>query len=60
MKSLTLDFTASGRSLMWHRKSSGPSTVPWGTLQSTVALPDASPSSTTRIFLLVRKLVSHL
>ena len=31
-----------------------------GTPESTVASPDASPSSTTRIFLLVRKLVSYL
>ena len=38
------------RSLMWHRKSNGPSTVPWGTPESTVASPDASPSSTIAFF----------
>ena len=59
-KRLTLDYTASGKSLMWHRKSNGPSTLPWGTPESTVASPDASPVSTTRIFLLVKKLVGHL
>ena len=55
----TFDFTASGRSFMWHRKSNGPSSVPWGTSKSTATSFDASPSSTTLIFCFVKKLVSH-
>ena len=58
-KRRTFDVTESGRSFMWHRKSSGPRTVPWGTPESTLVDSDADPSSTTRIVLLVRKLVSQ-
>jgi hypothetical protein len=29
-KSLTVDFTDCGKSLMWHRNNKGPRTVPWG------------------------------
>ena len=51
----SLTFTASGRSLMWHKNSSGPRTVPCGTPESTVTESDSSPSTTTFIFLFVKK-----
>ena len=49
----TVDFTASGRSLMWHKNRSGPRTVPCGTPESTWTASDSSPSTTTFICLLV-------
>ena len=42
------------------QKSIGPNTVPCGTPESTVISSEYSPSSTTRIFLSVRKDVSHV
>ena len=58
--SLTDDLTAFGRSFMWHRKSIGPSTVPWGTPESTVASSEYSPSNASHIFLSVRNDVNHV
>ena len=58
--SLTEDVTLSGRSFMWQRNSIGPSTVPWGTPESTVVSFDFSPSTIVHIDLAVRKFVSHL
>ena len=58
--SLTDDLTEFGRSIMCHKNSIGPSTVPCGTPESTVASSEYSPSSATRIFLSVRKDVSHV
>ena len=55
----TWDFTADGKSLMWHRNRMGPSTVPCGTLESTGSSADYSPSTSTFIFLLVRKFLSQ-
>ena len=49
------DLTASGRSLMWQRKRSGPNTVPWGTPESTLVWLELHPSTTTCILLSVRK-----
>ena len=54
------DVTLSGRSFMWQRNSIGPSTMPWGTPESTVVSFDFSPSTIVRIDLAVRKFVSHL
>ena len=51
----TVDFTASGRSLIWHKNSRGPRTVPCGTPESTLTDSDSSPSTTTFIFLFVKK-----
>jgi hypothetical protein len=45
---------------MWQRKSIGPSTVHWGTPESTVVSFDFSPSTIVRIDLAVRKFVNHL
>ena len=57
--SRTVDFTLSGRSLMLQRNVSGPSTVPWGTPESTdVSLLD-SPSTIVLMVRVVRKLVNH-
>ena len=50
-KRRTSDFTASGRSLMWHRKRIGPKTVPGGT---TGTLSDSLPSTSTFTRRLVR------
>ena len=44
---LTWDWMFSGRSLMYNRKKSGPSTEPWGTPEVTLTSSDDSPSSTT-------------
>ena len=44
---LTWDWMFSGRSLMYNRKRSGPSTEPWGTPEVTLTSSDDSPSSTT-------------
>jgi len=48
-KSCTVDFTASSKSLMWHRKSKGLNTVSWGTPESTAIFrifrPPQPPSS---------------
>ena len=46
-KDLTWDLTHSGRSFMRHRNSSGPNTVACGTPESTWALSECSPSTTT-------------
>ena len=43
----------SGKSLMKRRKSNGPVTVPWGTLDSTSTHGEFSPSTITRCFLFV-------
>ena len=48
-KDLTWDLTHSGRSFMWHKNSSGPNTVACGTPESTWALSECSPSTTTLI-----------
>ena len=45
---------------MWHRNNIGPNTVLWETPESTVISLNFSPSSTTRIFLLVRNDASQL
>ena len=58
--SLIEDVTLSGRSFMWQRNSIGPSTMPWGTPESTVVSFDFSPSTIVRIDLAVKKFVSHL
>jgi hypothetical protein len=42
--SLTDDLTEFGRSFMWHKNSIGPSTVPCGIPESTVASSEYSPS----------------
>ena len=55
----TCDDTAKGKSFIWHKKSRGPKTVPWGTPESTVTLLDDSPSTTTCIYLLVRNVPSQ-
>ena len=55
----TVDFTASGRSLMWHKNRSGHRAVPCGTPESTWTASDSSPFTTTFICLLVRKSHSH-
>ena len=57
---LTDDLTEFSRSFMWHKNSIGPSTVPCGTLESTVALSEYSSSIATCIFLSVRKDVNHV
>ena len=54
-----MEFTDSGRPFMWQRNNSGPSTVPWGTPESTLVASDAVASRTTRMDLLVRKLSSQ-
>ena len=43
------------RSLIWHKNSRGPRTVPCGTPESTLTDSDSSPSKTTFIFLFVKK-----
>jgi hypothetical protein len=57
--SLIEDVTLSGRSFMRQRNSIGPSTVPCGTLESTVVSFDFSPSTIVRIDLAVRKFVKN-
>ena len=42
-KRRTVDFTESGRSLIWNKKKRGPSTVPWGTPESSLTASDSSP-----------------
>ena len=44
---LTWDGIFSGRSLMYNRKRSGPSTAPWGTPEVTGTSFENSPSNTT-------------
>ena len=44
-KSLILDWTQSGRSLIKTKNSSGPKTVPWGTPLRTLTLSDLAPST---------------
>ena len=48
-------WTMSGRSLIWSRKSRGPSTVPWGTPDKTSASSLLSPSTMTDCLRPVRK-----
>ena len=47
--SRTCEVTTLGRSLMWRRNSSGPSTEPCGTPESTDTWLDFLPSTTTRV-----------
>ena len=58
-KRQTVDFTESGKSLLWHKIRRGPSTVSWGTPGSTLTASDSSPSTPTFIRLFVRKSHSH-
>ena len=59
-KSCTVDFTVSGKSFVWHRKSKGPNTVLWGTPESTATSSGFSPCRTTLILRLVKKFVIHV
>lgn len=59
-KCLVFDVTHSGRSFINIKNNSGPSTVPWGTPLTTLALPDAAPSTNTCCVLLLRKASIHL
>ena len=54
-KSLILDWTQSGKSLIKTKNSSGPKTVPYGTLFRTSTLSDVAPSTVTCCALCVRK-----
>ena len=46
-KRLTLEFSPTGKSLMYMRKSRGPNTLPWGTPDSTSAGLEGEPWITT-------------
>jgi hypothetical protein len=47
VKSRVLDVAHSGKSFMNITNNSGPSTVPWGTSLTTLALSDVAPSTNT-------------
>ena len=59
VKKRTSDDTSKGKSFIWHKKSRGPKTVPWGTPESTATLLDDSQSTTTCVYLLVRNVLSQ-
>jgi hypothetical protein len=54
-KSLTCDGTVDGKSFIWHKKRSGPKTVPCSTQESTVHDVDMVPSMITCYLCCVRK-----
>ena len=58
-KSLTLDLTCSGRSLMYTRKRIGPRTEPCGMPEETGMQFEFTPFMTTACFLLSKKSVIH-
>ena len=57
---LAVEWTASGRSLMYARKSRGPKTLPWGTPERTRALVDRQPSRAPCCVRLDRKSRIHV
>ena len=59
-KSLTLEWILEGWSLIYTRNNNGPRTVPCGTPDVTLHLSEASPSTTTCWWRLVRKESIHL
>ena len=59
-KSLVLEVTVSGRSLMNIRNSKGPKKVPWGTALITSTLSEVAPSTTTCWFLFYRNYLIQL